>query len=69
MVREGETMTGKGPVPPLGDGARRLRAGELWPDYLGEEFCRVFSAARRFEAEPYHAEVPGLDYEWYLGAL
>ena len=51
-------------------GARRLRRGaRCCPDYLGEEFCRVFSAARRFEAEQFHAEVPNLDYDWYLPSI
>ncbi|MEO8224326.1 MAG: glutamine synthetase family protein [Gammaproteobacteria bacterium] len=70
MVREGEAVS-----PPTGASPRwetalaAFDASELWPDYFGAEFCRVYSAARRFEAEAYHAEVPGLDYEWYLGAV
>jgi glutamine synthetase len=44
-------------------------AGRILPGYFGAGFCQVFSAARRFEAEQYHAQVPGLDYDWYLAAI
>ncbi len=44
-------------------------AGQILPPYLGEEFCRVFSTARRFEAEQFHAQVSNLDYDWYLPAI
>jgi glutamine synthetase len=44
-------------------------ASSLWPEYLGAEFCKVYSTARRFEAAAYHAEVPVQDYEWYLGSI
>lgn len=44
-------------------------ADDLLPRYLGEEFCRVYAAARRFEADAFHAEVGNLDYEWYLPAI
>lgn len=35
-------------------------------DYLGEEWCDCYLAARSFEAENHHFTVPQLDYEWYL---
>jgi glutamine synthetase len=44
------------------------RSGML-PAYLGEEFCRVFEAARREESETYHSQVSAKDYQWYLRAL
>ena len=70
MIREGELVEPpKGPSPRWETALAAFDASELWPDYLGAEFCRVYSAARHFEAEAYHAEVPGLDYEWYLAAI
>lgn len=70
MVREGEPVPPPAGPSPRWEGAlAAFDASALWPEYLGAEFCRVFSAARRFEAEAYHAEVPGLDYEWYLGTV
>lgn len=68
MIREGEAVDpSKGSSPRWETALAAFDASELWPDYLGAEFCRVYSAARHFEAEAYHAEIPGLDYEWYLG--
>ncbi len=70
MIREGEPVSlPTGPSPRWETALAAFDAGTLWPDYFGAEFCRVYSAARHFEAAAYHAEVPGLDYEWYLGAL
>lgn len=46
-----------------------FEAGGILPGYLGEAFCRVYGAARRFEAEAYHAQVPGLDFDWYLPGI
>jgi glutamine synthetase len=43
--------------------------GTMLRAYLGEEFCRVFGAARRYEAEQFHARVPNLDYDWYLPGI
>jgi len=70
MVREGEAVPlPTGPSPRWDSALAAFGASTLWPGYLGAEFCQVYGAARRFEAEAYHAEVPGLDYEWYLGAV
>jgi glutamine synthetase len=70
MIREGEVVgPPKGPSPRWETALAAFDASKLWPDYLGAEYCRVYSAARHFEAEAYHAEIPGLDYEWYLAAI
>lgn len=70
MIREGEPVSlPTGPSPRWETALAAFDASALWPDYFGAEFCRVYSAARHYEAEAYHAEVPGLDYEWYLGAM
>jgi glutamine synthetase len=70
MIREGEPVSlPTGPSPRWETALAAFDASTLWLDYLGAEFCRVYSTARHFEAEAYHAEVPGLDYEWYLGAV
>ncbi|MEZ5566720.1 MAG: glutamine synthetase family protein [Gammaproteobacteria bacterium] len=67
MTREGEPVrVPTGPSPRWETALAEFDASNLWPEYLGTDYCQVFSAARRFEAEAYHAEVPGLDYEWYL---
>ena len=41
----------------------------LEPQVIADGLGEFTGAARRFEAEAYHAEVPGLDYEWYLASI
>ncbi|MEO7386093.1 MAG: hypothetical protein ABIX37_04055, partial [Gammaproteobacteria bacterium] len=70
MIREGEPVAPPtGPSPRWETALAAFDLSPLWSDYLGAGFRDVYSAARHYEAEAYHAEVPGLDYEWYLGAL
>ena len=70
MVHEGQTVAGDVLLAPRWDQALDVfDAGRLLPDYLGAEFCEVFSKARRFEADEFHAQVSSLDYDWYLGAI
>jgi glutamine synthetase len=35
-------------------------------EYLGEDWCDAFLAARSFEAENHHFTIHKLDFEWYL---
>ena len=44
----------------------RFRDSNILPDYLGEEFCRVYETVRRSECERFHEQVSNRDYEWYL---
>ena len=46
-----------------------LRAGTVLPQYLGEAFIAAFATQRQGESDLYHAQVPDLDYAWYLRAL
>jgi glutamine synthetase len=67
MVREGELMeTGDGPIPHWEGALDRLERAGVLPGYLGEDFCKTYLACRRLEARQYRAEVPDLDYSWYL---
>ncbi len=70
MVREGEQIDTEIHLSHRWETALdAFDAGQILPPYLGEEFCRVFSTARRFEAEQFHAQVSTLDYDWYLPAI
>ena len=70
MIAEGEVMEEKVDLSPRWETALdAFDAGDLLHGYLGAEFCRVFSLARRCEAEAFHAQVSNLDYEWYLGTI
>jgi glutamine synthetase len=44
-------------------------AGTILPDYLGEEYHKLFSLCRREEEGNFNAEIPAKDYEWYLRAV
>ncbi len=44
----------------------RFKESSILPDYLGEEFCRVYALVRRSECERFHQQVSNRDYEWYL---
>ncbi len=70
MVREGEAIPARVMLSHRWEQALdAFDAGGVLAGYLGREFCRVFSVARRFEAEQFHAEVPNLDYDWYLPCI
>lgn len=70
MVQEGQSVADAVLLAPRWEQALdAFDAGRLLPDYLGAEFCAVFSKARRFEADEFHAQVSNLDYDWYLGAI
>lgn len=48
------------------DAIRAFDAAKVLPDYLGAEFCRVFSLGRKAERRKFNATVSALEYEWYL---
>lgn len=70
MVREGQPLPAEVRLSHRWEAALdAFDAGRILPGYLGEEFCRVYGMARRFEAEAFHAQVPALDYDWYLPGI
>ncbi|NCF34703.1 MAG: glutamine synthetase, partial [Proteobacteria bacterium] len=42
---------------------------EVLSTYLGSAFTAVYTAMRQGESNAYHAQVPDVDYAWYLRAL
>ena len=44
----------------------RFGNSAILPEYLGEEFCRVYEIVRRSECDRFHEQVSNRDYEWYL---
>ncbi len=70
MVAEGGRLAGVVALPQRWEPALDLfAAGAILPGYLGGEFCRAYAAARRFEAQEFHAQVPDLDFDWYLPVI
>jgi len=47
----------------------KFKNSEILPEYLGEDFCRVFEIVRRSECDRFHAQISNLDYEWYLRSV
>ncbi|MDW3204054.1 MAG: glutamine synthetase family protein [Alphaproteobacteria bacterium] len=39
---------------------------KVLPKYLGAHYCETYAAARSFENDAFQAQIPPLDYEWYL---
>jgi glutamine synthetase len=44
----------------------RFHASALMRDYLGDRFVDMFSIVKQVEQDNYFAQVPAIDYEWYL---
>jgi len=70
MVREGQMMEPGSTSGPHWEGAlAAFEHARVLPDYLGGRFCATYAQCRRLEARQYRAEVPDLDYLWYLGSI
>lgn len=46
-----------------------FRASSTLREYLGEAFVDSFANQRQGESDLFHAQVPDLDYQWYLRAI
>ncbi len=64
-----------GPVPDeidpdlpldLPSALRQLGAAQILPDYLGDDFCRLYAEARRLEHVGLQANIPPAEYDYYL---
>ena len=70
MVGEGEVITLKRRIPNRWNPAiDRFSRGRILPDYLGEDYCRIYALHRRDEARRFHNIVSNVDYDWYLRAV
>jgi len=70
MVSQGELVEEVVTLPLRWEAALdAMAAADVLPDYLGREYCRVFEASRREEAERFHSQVSLKDYQWYLRAI
>jgi len=70
MVKTGEAVDENVTLPVRWELALdAFDAGKILPQYLGQEYHRVFGSCRREECDRFHAEVSNRDYEWYLRAV
>ena len=70
VPREADLSADSTTLPTRLDRALSLfREGDILPEYLGRTFVDAFAAVRQGESDDYHAQVPDLDYQWYLRAV
>jgi len=70
MVEEGEVITLKQKIPNRWDAAIDLFSrSKILPEYLGEEYCRLYTAHRRSESQRFHNTVSNVDFDWYMRAV
>lgn len=46
-----------------------LRDARVLPGYLGKDYCDAYASIRQGEYDDYHAQIPDLDYQWFLRAI
>lgn len=70
MVKEGEVVTLKRKIPNRWDAALdKFSRSKILPQYLGDEYCRVYVANRRDESRRFHNVVSDVDFDWYMRAV
>ena len=70
IPREADLSMVETTLPTRLDAAIALFAdSDVLPTYLGPEFTTIYAAIRQGESNAYHAQVPDVDYAWYLRAL
>jgi glutamine synthetase len=70
MVEAGEIINLKRKIPNRWDAAiDKFARSKILPQYLGEEFCRVYALHRREESRRFHNVVSNVDFDWYMRAV
>lgn len=70
MVEEGQVIRLKCKIPNRWDAAiDRFEKSKIFPQYFGEDYCRVYVANRRHESQCFHNVVSNVDFDWYLRAV
>jgi glutamine synthetase len=70
MVEEGEVITLKRKIPNRWDMAiDAFSKSKILPQYLGEDYCRIYAAHRRDESRRFHNIVSNVDFDWYMRAV
>jgi len=70
MVEEGQVITVKRKFPHRWDAAiDKFARSKIFPQYFGEEYCRLYVAHRRDESRRFHNVVSNVDFDWYMRAV
>ena len=51
------------------DAINEFGSGAALSQYLGADFCKLYETVRRSEMEEIGAQIPDIDYDWYLRAM
>lgn len=51
------------------DALRAFESAEILPNYLGEDFCKLYAACRRAEYDRFEARVSPLEIAWYMSTV
>jgi len=70
MVEEGEVITLKRKIPNRWDAAiDKFSRSRILPQYLGEEYCKIYATHRRDESRKFHNTISDVDYDFYMRAV
>jgi glutamine synthetase len=70
MVEQGQMISVKGTNPNRWEAAiDKFERSAILPQYLGDEYCRLYAANRRHESQRFHNVVSNVDFDWYLRAV
>jgi len=70
MIEEGERLSLKTRIPDRWEAALdKFARSKIFPQYLGEDYCKNFVINRRAEARQFHNTISPLDFDWYLRSV
>lgn len=70
MVKEGQVIRLKRKIPNRWDSAiDKFAKSKIFPEYFGQEYCRLYVANRRDESRRFHNVVSNVDFDWYMRAV
>jgi glutamine synthetase len=70
MIAEGEVIDPTVTLPVRWEAALdAFQNAEVIPNYLGQEYCRIFLHSRRCESDRFHSQTSNKDFEWYLRSI
>jgi len=70
MVQQGAHIVPKLKIPNRWETAiDKFSRSKVLPQYLGQDYCKVYAMNRRGEAEKFHNVVSQLDFDWYLRSV
>ncbi|MEX2495326.1 MAG: glutamine synthetase family protein [Woeseia sp.] len=70
MVPEGQVIKLKSRLPIRWTAAiDKFSRSRILPQYLGGDYCKVYTANRREEEQRFHNTISNVDFDWYMRAV